>query len=259
MRKIVAGNWKSQKLMDEGLELMRAIAEGLTNHPDGDTTVLISPPAPYLALYAKELRKTTSSRKLNLSAQQCAAQGFGAFTGEFTAEMLKSAGIQHVLIGHSERRDGFGESNEVVQKKVAQAVSAGLKVILCCGEHLDRRQAGEEEAWVEGQIQSALSDLSPEQIQNHVVIAYEPVWAIGTGETATAQQAQQMHAFIRRLISNITTPEIAKHMPILYGGSCKPSNAQELFAEPDVDGGLIGGASLVAEDFLAIVAASDQA
>ena len=164
-----------------------------------------------------------------------------------------------MLIGHSERRDGFGESNEVVQKKVAQAVSAGLKVILCCGEHLDRRQAGEEEAWVEGQIQSALSDLSPEQIQNHVVIAYEPVWAIGTGETATAQQAQQMHAFIRRLISNITTPEIAKHMPILYGGSCKPSNAQELFAEPDVDGGLIGGASLVAEDFLAIVVASDQA
>lgn len=259
MRKIVAGNWKSQKLMNDGRELINAIERGLTDRENGHTQVIVAPPAPYLASYAEQLRNTTTKRSIQMAAQQCSAHGFGAHTGEFTAEMLQSAGIQTVLIGHSERRDGFGESDEVVAEKTKLAIAAGLRVILCCGEHLDKRQAGEEQAWVSGQIQSALESVSPQQIQDQVVIAYEPVWAIGTGETATAQQAQEMHAFIRNLIAEMTSAEVADQVPILYGGSCKPGNAAEIFAGEDVDGGLIGGASLVADDFLAIVDACDKA
>ena len=259
MRKIVAGNWKSQKLMNDGRELINAIASGLASRSNGSTEVVVAPPAPYLALYAEHLRNSAPNDRLKLSAQQCSAHGFGAHTGEFSAEMLQSAGIQTVLIGHSERRDGFGESDAVVADKTKRAIDAGLRVILCCGEHLDKRKAGEEQAWVSGQIQSALQHISPHQVQNQVVIAYEPVWAIGTGETATAAQAQEMHAFIRGLIADLMGSEVANHVPILYGGSCKPSNAAEIFAGADVDGGLIGGASLVADDFLAIVDACDNA
>lgn len=259
MRKIVAGNWKSQKLMNAGRELINAIESGLAGRENGQTEVIVAPPAPYLALYAEDLRKTDSNRKLNLAAQQCSAHGFGAHTGEFSAEMLQSAGVETVLIGHSERRDDFGETDAVVAEKTKMAIAAGLRVILCCGEHLDKRQAGEEQAWVSGQIQSALQSISPKQIQDQVVVAYEPVWAIGTGETATAQQAQEMHAFIRNLLADLTSTEVADQVPILYGGSCKPGNAAEIFAGEDVDGGLIGGASLVAEDFLAIVDACDNA
>lgn len=259
MRKIVAGNWKSQKLISDGRELMNAIGSGLATRAAGTTEVIVAPPAPYLALYAEQLRNTTNHRGLKIAAQQCSAFGFGAHTGEFSAEMLTSAGIDTVLIGHSERRDGFGETDAVVAEKTQRAVDAGMRVILCCGEHLDKRQAGEEQAWVSGQIRSALHPISPQAIEEQIVIAYEPVWAIGTGETATAAQAQDMHAFIRGLIADMTSNDTAAKVPILYGGSCKPSNAAEIFAGADVDGGLIGGASLVAEDFLAIVDACDNA
>lgn len=257
MRKIVAGNWKSQKLMDEGRELIGAIEQGLKNLV-GNTEVVVAPPAPYLAAYASILN-AGGERKLSLAGQTCSAHGPGAHTGEFTAEMLASAGVQQVIIGHSERRERFGETDEIVQAKVAAGLAVGLQVIFCCGEPLDVRKKGEENAWVEGQIRSALTGISPEIANKNLVVAYEPIWAIGTGETASAAQAQDMHAFIRSILGDIFNAEIGAQIPILYGGSCKPSNAAELFAGADVNGGLIGGASLNAQDFLAIIAASDAA
>lgn len=257
MRKIVAGNWKSQKLMDEGQQLMNALLEGLSKRTPSDTRVIIAPPAPFIGAYAIQLQKEGHQANLELAAQQCSAHDFGAHTGEFTASMIQSAGATSVIIGHSERRDRFGETDEVVRAKLNQAVAHGLTCILCCGEQLDKRQAGMEKEVVEGQLNSALSDVTDEQVKKQIVIAYEPVWAIGTGETATARQAQDMHAYIRSFISERFGSEVAEQVPILYGGSCKPGNAADIFAELDVDGGLIGGAALHADDFLAIIDASD--
>ena len=178
----------------------------------------------------------------------------GAYTGEFTADMVKSAGGKAVLIGHSERREFFGESDEVVHLKVAQAAASGLRVFLCCGESLEQRENGKPEEVIFKQLESALTGF---EATEQLVIAYEPIWAIGTGRTASAQQAQDMHAAIRRWCADRFSPEVAAELPILYGGSCKPSNAEELFSQPDVNGGLIGGASLQVEDFLALVKVSD--
>lgn len=257
MRKIVAGNWKSQKLMDEGRELIDAIAQGL-NKQQGKTEVVVAPPAPYLAAYASDLQ-VEGDRHVALAAQTCSAHGPGAHTGEFTAEMLRSAGVHQVIIGHSERRERFGETDPIVQSKVAAGLAADLQVIFCCGEPLEVRKQGEENAWVEAQLRSALSEIAPAVAASRLVVAYEPIWAIGTGETATAEQAQDMHAFIRTILNDLFGSGTGAEIPILYGGSCKPSNAAELFAGADVNGGLIGGASLNAEDFLAIIAASDAA
>lgn len=257
MRKIVAGNWKSQKLMDDGQNLINALVLGLSSRTNPDTRVIVAPPAPYIAAYAMQIHKQRHSKNLELAAQQCSAHDFGAHTGEFTASMIQSAGATSVIIGHSERRDRFGENDEVVRAKLNQGIAQGLTNILCCGEHLDKRQAGMEKEVVAGQLKSALSDATAAQMAEHVVIAYEPVWAIGTGETATAGQAQDMHAYIRSFISDHFGSTTAAQVPILYGGSCKPGNAAEIFAGPDVDGGLIGGAALNADDFLAIIAASD--
>ena len=250
MKNIVAGNWKSNKLMNEALELMAGLNSGLPAllHTD----VLIAPPSPYLS----RLAQVESNMKL--AAQTCSASSMGAHTGEHTAAMLTSIGVHAVLVGHSERREAYGESNEVVQAKVSQAIESGMQVILCCGEPLEHRESGSHYEWVESQLRHALNSVA-QATMNQVVIAYEPIWAIGTGKTASSDQAQEMHAFIRNLLADLYNQHTATHCQILYGGSCKPSNALEIFSQPDVNGGLIGGAALDATSFLAIVAASETA
>ncbi|MDA9852427.1 triose-phosphate isomerase [bacterium] len=250
MRNIVAGNWKSNKLMNEGIELMDAITKGLpTLHK---TEVIVAPPAPYLAQFSAQYK----GNAVHLSAQQCSEHGHGAHTGEYTAEMLRSSGVTHVIIGHSERRDRFGESFEVVQSKVNQAIGASLHVLLCCGEPLEVRESEEHFELISKQLKDALADVDSAKMAN-ITIAYEPVWAIGTGVTASADQAQEMHQFIREQLGNWFNPQVASTTRILYGGSCKPSNAAEIFGQPDVNGGLIGGAALEASSFLSLVAASE--
>jgi triosephosphate isomerase len=250
MRNIVAGNWKSNKLMNEGIELMDAITKGLpTLHK---TEVIVAPPAPYLAQFSAQYK----GNAVHLSAQQCSEHGYGAHTGEYTAEMLRSSGVTHVIIGHSERRDRFGESFEVVRSKVNQAIGASLHVLLCCGESLEVRESEEHFELISKQLKDALADVDSAKMAN-ITIAYEPVWAIGTGVTASADQAQEMHQFIREQLGNWFNPQVASTTRILYGGSCKPSNAAEIFGQPDVNGGLIGGAALEASSFLSLVAASE--
>lgn len=215
------------------------------------TEVIVAPPAPYLAALAGKCGPS-----LHLAAQQCSATGMGAYTGEYSAEMLASAGVKWVIIGHSERREAYGESNEAVRLKLHAALDAELQILLCCGEKLEDREAESHFNWVEGQLSHALEGLSSAQLKS-IVIAYEPIWAIGTGKTASSEQAQEMHGFIRSWLATRFDAEAATGCRILYGGSCKPSNAAELFAQPDVNGGLIGGASLNVNDFLAIVAAAE--
>jgi triosephosphate isomerase len=251
MRNIVAGNWKSNKLMKEGEELIAAINEGMPRL--NKTDVILAPPAPYLGHYAAN---GSDASQVMLGAQQCSAHSSGAHTGEFTAEMLKSCGINHVIIGHSERRDRFGESFEVVRDKVNAAVAANLHVLLCCGEPLTVREEQGHFDLISKQLKDALQHISLDQMAS-ITIAYEPVWAIGTGVTATADQAQEMHQFIREQLTSWYDSEIANATRILYGGSCKPTNAHEIFGQPDVNGGLIGGAALDAESFLALIAASE--
>lgn len=249
MRNIVAGNWKSNKLMNEAQDFTDAFLMHL-NDMNGTTEVVIAPPAPFLGQLAQ-----SKGKRLTWAAQQCSAHGAGAFTGEFTAEMIHSAGAGAVLIGHSERREFFGETDDVVRMKVEQAVNAGLEVFLCCGESLEQRESGKPETVVCAQLEHAVAGLDSAE---GLVVAYEPIWAIGTGRTATAEQAQAMHAAIRSWWSNRFSKAAAAALPILYGGSCKPSNAAELFSQPDVNGGLIGGASLQVADFLELVRISDE-
>ena len=236
--------------MNEAREFTDAFLPALAEL-NGTTEVYIAPPAPYLAALA-----ASDSGRLNWAAQQCSAHGAGAFTGEFTAEMVQSAGAQAVLIGHSERRESFGESNEAVHAKVEHALNAGLRTFLCCGETLEQREAGQPERVIFDQLESALEGVGDTA---NLVIAYEPIWAIGTGRTATSQQAQDMHAAIRGWLKERFGANAAAEVPILYGGSCKPSNAEELFSQPDVNGGLIGGASLKPTDFLELVRIADAA
>lgn len=250
MKNIVAGNWKSNKLIDEAQQLFNDIQSIIRNVEK--TEVIIAPPLPYLGQLA-----ASNNSNLSIGAQQTSAFGMGAFTGEVTSEMLKSVGVTWVIIGHSERREGFGETNEVVRKKVRSALNNGLKVILCCGENLSDRQSNDHFEWVGNQLRDGLSGVSAEEM-NDVVIAYEPIWAIGTGQTASSAQAQEMHAHIRGIVKGLFGETVGNHCRILYGGSCKPDNAQELFSQPDVNGGLIGGASLQADSFAAIVSASEM-
>jgi len=232
-------------LLKDGMELAKVV-ETLEKEKTSDALVIIAPPYTHLSR-VKELIEN-----VKLSAQDCASEASGAYTGEISPGMLVSAGVEYVIIGHSERRTIFNEGNVLLNKKVKLALSQGLKPIFCCGEVLKQREAGELFDVVREQLEVGLKDLSREEI-DRTVIAYEPVWAIGTGEVATPDQAQEMHKFIRDLVAELFDEQVAENMPLLYGGSCKPSNAAELFAKPDVDGGLIGGASLKAEDFLAIV------
>ena len=251
MRKqIVAANWKMNLTLDEGAELVNEIFKGLPVLSE-EKQVVIAPPYLHITQTAAQL---TGIIDVHLGAQNCHHEASGAYTGEVSAAMLKSTEVEYVIIGHSERREYFKEDNAMIAKKVNQALINGLKVIFCCGEPLEIRDAGTQNTYVEKQIREGIFHLSEIQL-NEVVIAYEPIWAIGTGRTATSAQAQDMHAHIRSVVAAKYDHDVADNMTILYGGSCKPSNAAELFACPDVDGGLIGGASLKASEFLGIVEA----
>ncbi len=249
-RKIVAGNWKMNIEHAEGKELINDILSGLSNVEESKQ-VIICPPFIHLQ-QAAELVHGTSH--VSIGAQNCYTEASGAYTGEVSAAMIKSTGAGSVILGHSERREYFNESNEMLAQKVNIALENGLQVIFCCGEAKEIREAGTQNSFVEGQIKDSLFHLSAEQMAN-VVVAYEPIWAIGTGLTASSDQAQDMHAHIRSVLAAKYGQELANNTSILYGGSCKPTNAAELFACPDVDGGLIGGASLKAADFQGIIAA----
>jgi triosephosphate isomerase len=246
MRKlIVAGNWKMNKTLQEGIELAKAVDDFFAENT-AKAEVILAPPFIHLPALAGSLSS------VSLAAQNCASESSGAYTGEVSAGMIRSAGAAYVILGHSERRTYFGEEDDLLNRKIKLTLEEGLKPIFCCGEVLSEREAGEHLRVVETQLRTALSGLDAGDLKN-IVIAYEPVWAIGTGVTATPAQAQEMHAYIRGLIREEFGDSSAEDMTILYGGSCKPSNARELFANPDVDGGLIGGASLNADDFTAIV------
>ena len=241
-RTLVAGNWK----MDASVEDTRALLAGIRDAGEQSCEIAVFPPFPYLT-QAVEL---TVGSAIQVGAQNCADQDSGAFTGEVSAAMLSDIGASMVILGHSERRSLYGETDAVVLEKTKKALTSGLIAVVCVGETLNERQKGEEEVVVGRQLNLLLQELSDADWKN-IVIAYEPVWAIGTGETATPEQAQAMHAYIRRLLAG-RSAEIAQDTRVLYGGSVKAANAVELFSQPDIDGGLVGGASLDVAEFLGI-------
>lgn len=249
-KKIVAANWKMNLTLNEGAELVNEIFKGLPVLNE-DKKVVIAPPYLHIVQTGEQL---SGMIDVCLGAQNCHSENSGAYTGEVSAGMLKSAGVEYVILGHSERREYCNESDAIVAKKVNQALANDMQVIFCCGEPLEVRDADTQNNYVESQVKAGLFHLSEEQLKN-VAIAYEPIWAIGTGRVASAQQAQDMHAHIRGVIRAQYGDDAATEMSILYGGSCKPSNAAELFSCDDVDGGLIGGASLKAPEFLGIIEA----
>ena len=249
MRKnIVAGNWKMNTVLEEGVELannVNSLLEGKTVNCD----VIVCVPFTHLT----SVNAVLNPECVALGAENCSVHAKGAYTGEVSASMVKSTGARYVILGHSERRQYFGENNEQLLAKTKIALENGLLPIFCVGEVLEQREDGSYNDVVKAQVE-ALFSLSAEDF-GKIVIAYEPVWAIGTGKTATAEQAQEMHAHIRGVIAEKYGKEVADNTSILYGGSCKPGNAREIFAKPDVDGGLIGGAALKAEDFMGIIEA----
>jgi triosephosphate isomerase len=245
MRKnIVAGNWKSNLSFDEAKSLIKEINQ--VNAKDLNCELIVCPPY----LYVDFVRENLDS-DIKFGAQNVSQWSYGAYTGEISAEMLSSMNANYCIIGHSERRKYFNESNEVIEEKLIKLLKEGIKPIFCCGETLDIREDNKHFQLIETQIKEALFSLSENELKN-IVIAYEPVWAIGTGKTASPEQAEEMHAFIRKLISEKFGTEIADNISILYGGSVKAENAKEIFAKPNVDGGLIGGASLKYQDFINI-------
>ncbi|XZF16116.1 triose-phosphate isomerase [Chitinophagaceae bacterium MMS25-I14] len=247
-KKIVAANWKMNLDLETGKALVNDILAG--NAALSETKqVVIAPPFIHLQQTAAQLK---GQQFISLSAQNCSDHASGAYTGEIAASMLQSVGCAYVIIGHSERREYFGETDSQLAEKTDRALSCGLKVIFCCGEPLEIRDADTQNEYVAAQIKAGLFHLDAATLKN-IVIAYEPIWAIGTGRTASSAQAQEMHAHIRATIAAQYGQQTSDELSILYGGSCKPSNAAELFACPDVDGGLIGGASLKAEEFLGII------
>ncbi len=249
-KKIVAGNWKMNKTLPEGIQLAEEVNEKVKALQVPEVKVILGTPFIHLA----EVSKIVNPAIISISAQNCATEASGAYTGEISAAMVASTGSTHVILGHSERRSYYGETDAILVKKVAQALANQLEIIFCIGEVLAEREAGKHFEVVKSQLENGLFQLSPEEF-SHIILAYEPVWAIGTGKTATSAQAQEMHAFIRKVLTEKYGKEIAENTSILYGGSCNAKNADELFANPDVDGGLIGGASLKAEDFSLIIAA----
>lgn len=248
--KIVAGNWKMNKDVVASKELASNLVAGLAGKTLTNTRVIVAPTFVNLTSVAE----VASGSVVEVAAQNMHQAKSGAFTGEISGEMLTSIGLKSVILGHSERREYFGESDALLAEKVNAALENGLEVIFCFGEVLEDRKSGNHFAVVESQISNALYHLDAAAWGN-IVLAYEPVWAIGTGETASADQAQEMHAFIRKIVSEKYDATLAQEVSILYGGSCKPGNAKEIFSKEDVDGGLIGGAALQAEDFIAIIEA----
>ena len=245
--KIVAGNWKMNKNLQETEALLSELSAML---PDSNAEVIVAPTFVNLQAAINSLQSST----MKVAAQNMHFAESGAYTGEISADMLLSLGVDIVVLGHSERRAYFGEDDALLAKKVKTAVEKGLKTIFCFGEELEDRKSENHFSVVESQLKNALFDLDASAWKS-IILAYEPVWAIGTGETASPEQAQEMHAFIRKTIADAYNASVADDVSILYGGSVKPNNAAEIFSKPDVDGGLIGGASLVASDFVAIIAA----
>ncbi|MBD5213941.1 MAG: triose-phosphate isomerase [Bacteroidales bacterium] len=246
-KKIVAGNWKMNTTLQEGIGLAKDVNEALKGVTP-KCEVIICVPFTHLA----SVNDVIDANKLGLGAENCADHKSGAYTGEISAAMVASTGAKYVILGHSERRQYYGETSETLKEKVALAFENNLTPIFCIGEVLEERENGTFFEVVKAQIADALFHLSAEDF-GKIILAYEPVWAIGTGKTATDDQAEEMHAFIRGVIADKYGKEVADNTSILYGGSCKPSNAAALFAKPDVDGGLIGGAALQAESFMGIV------
>lgn len=250
MRKnIVAGNWKMNKTLQEGIELAKEVNSKVSSIEPKCDIVLGTP-----FVHITEVVKTVDGAKIGVAAQNCADKVSGAYTGEISAAMVKSTGANYVILGHSERRSYYGETNETLKEKTDLALANDLTPIFCIGEVLEEREAGKHFEVVKSQIEEALFHLSAEDF-GKIILAYEPVWAIGTGKTASGDQAQEIHAFIRKTLADKYGDAVANDTSILYGGSCNAKNAKDLFANPDVDGGLIGGAALKADDFLAIITA----
>ncbi|MDL2262231.1 triose-phosphate isomerase [Bacteroidales bacterium OttesenSCG-928-I21] len=248
-RKIAAGNWKMNTVLNEGLSLaekLNTLLDGI--ELDNSKRVIIAVPYTHI----EPIIKVVDSQKIAVAAQNCSQFDNGAYTGEISALMLKEIGVQYVIIGHSERREYFGDSNEVVSQKLAQCYKNALSPILCCGESLGEREQEKHFEVVGNQIKAALLNVDKFNIQR-TIIAYEPIWAIGTGKTASPEQAQEMHAHIRKVVSELYNEEIANDISILYGGSVNAANSANLFANKDIDGGLVGGASLKANDFIQII------
>jgi triosephosphate isomerase len=243
-KKIVAGNWKMNMTRETGLSLVSEIQKGLQRETKTDVKVIVAPPYPFLGVI-------DSSDEVKVSAQNCHQEESGAYTGEVSTSMLKSFGCDYCIVGHSERRQYFGDTDRYINHKIELLLKDGVKPIYCCGELLEERELGRHFEVVETQIQSALQGFMKDELKQ-IVVAYEPVWAIGTGKTASPEQAQEMHAFIRQKLAQVMGDD-AERVSILYGGSVKYNNAKELFSQNDIDGGLIGGASLNATDFLAII------
>ncbi len=248
-RSIVAGNWKMNKAGDEAEGLARSVVSLVRDVEEVE--VVLCPPFPALERVGRVLEGTP----VMLGAQHVHWEAEGAFTGEVSPGMLLTCGCRWVILGHSERRSCFGETDHLVNRRLNAVLSSGLRAIVCVGERLEERRSGQTEARIQEQVQGAFRGLSPHQAER-VVVAYEPVWAIGTGETATPEQAEAVHRHIRGLLEGLYSPELAEAVRIQYGGSVKPENAADLFARSDIDGGLIGGASLEADSFYAIVKAA---
>jgi len=250
-KKIVAGNWKMNKTFEEAQALLSEVINMIKDEVTGDVEVVVCPPAIYLTSFRQYI---TSGGKISLGAQNCHEKASGAYTGEISAPMLQSIGVDYVILGHSERRQYFGETNAQLAEKVNIVLENGLKPIFCCGESRDLRENGDYIGFVKDQLTESLFHLSAESFAK-VVIAYEPIWAIGTGLTASSAQAQDMHFELRQHIASQYGDVVAQDTTILYGGSANEKNAAELFSQPDVDGGLIGGASLKSREFTNVVKA----
>jgi triosephosphate isomerase (TIM) len=245
-KRIIAGNWKMNLMPEDAIQLAKAINNIKL---DVNEQIAVFPSSIYLVSI-----KNTVDSSVRVGAQNAYYENSGAFTGEVSLSQLRAIGIDTIIIGHSERRDIFGETHDLLHQKVNAAAALDMTIFFCCGEQLADREQGNHFSVVEKQLADSLFQLDPEQMKN-VVIAYEPVWAIGTGVTATSEQAEEMHAHIRSLLSTKYGDAVAQSTSILYGGSCKPSNAGELFSQPNIDGGLIGGAALTYEDFKGIIKA----
>jgi triosephosphate isomerase len=252
-QKIIAGNWKMNKTNPEALRLVKQIKKRLEKNPVKKSRVVLCPPFTALSQVAVQLKST----KIGLGAQNLFWEDEGAFTGEISAKMIKSTGAQWVIIGHSERRQYFKEEENIVNQKVKIALQNKLKVILCVGETLELRQQNLTKDIVLNQVEWGLKKMTPTLLKN-VVIAYEPVWAIGTGKTATPEQAQEIHLFLREVLDTLFGSDVGQKMSILYGGSVKPENAEGLFSQPDLDGALVGGACLETDSFLKIIKAGEK-
>ena len=246
-RPIIAGNWKMNKTNREARELAKSIIQKMTTSSPLPEVVLCPP---FTAL--ETVKGVINGQRIELGAQNAFWENEGAYTGEISPNMLLTVGCRYVILGHSERRKYFSENDQTVNRKIKAVVSVGLSPILCVGERLEEREKGRTEALVDQQLRGALKGLSREEIEN-LVVAYEPIWAIGTGKTATPEQAAEVHGFIRNLISQLYDEKTSEELRIIYGGSVKPENARDLFSQPQIDGGLVGGASLQADSFWQII------